>query len=91
MLLRFLPAARKKRARNAAAMTIPPGYATESGSDRHSGAERKYVADTADMKNAGTTAIQKHFLSLKRYIPAVQRTTIASVWFVQLKYLQTTV
>ena len=77
-ILFFLMTARNSERNNTAAM-MPAGYAKAVGSDRHSGAEKKYVAETADMKKAGTAVSQKHFPSRNRYMLAVHSTIIAKV------------
>ena len=48
----------RNTARNTTATTSPAGYAIAVDSARHSGAEKKYVAETADMKKAGTAVSQ---------------------------------
>ena len=71
-----------KSARNASAITIPTGYAIDApipNAPRDSGAFRKYVADTALMKVAGTAVIQNSLCSRYRYMLAVHSTIIASV------------
>ena len=47
-----------KRPRNAIAAIIPTGYAITVDRFRHSGAQKKYVTETADIKVAGTAVNQ---------------------------------
>lgn len=44
--------------RNIAAAKIPIGYATAVERCKHSGAQKKYVTETADMNVAGTAVSQ---------------------------------